>query len=342
MAQKKKKQHYVPQFYLNAWSIPGSHQTHVYDKKTDSIRINNITDVAMENGFYDVIPEDVLSEEVINWFREQGLEPNQSETQGLEDGLAEVVEKDFSEELRTIIEKARTATPWSVNNCYFLSKEQKAELSAYLAIQYIRTKSIRTGFQEAADCINQFLADMGVPSPMNSENHISKTEAKNMHVQTLLDMDYLTKIAMTFSRLVWILGINRTSQKLYTSDNPIATYAHINDQIFSMSGISSKGIEVFFPLTPEIVLIMIDGSYHTRLLPYERRYLVLDNSDIIERYNGTIAMQSNRIILSSDGEFTLLKRMKERQPNVFNRPQTILRYGDKEYHPRINSNCYSE
>ena len=38
MTQKTKKQHYVPQFYLNAWGIQGTHQIYVYDKKSEAKR----------------------------------------------------------------------------------------------------------------------------------------------------------------------------------------------------------------------------------------------------------------------------------------------------------------
>ena len=86
MAQKKKKQHYVPQFYLNAWSIPDSHQTHVYDRISDTRRISNIEDVAMENGFYNIIPMEVLPRDVISRFREQGLELD-FESQGVENAF---------------------------------------------------------------------------------------------------------------------------------------------------------------------------------------------------------------------------------------------------------------
>lgn len=334
MAQKKKKQHYVPQFYLNAWSIPESHQTYVYDKETDSCRVNNITDVAMENGFYDVVPEDVISKEVLDWFCEKGIPVKQGQSQGLEDGFAEVIEKEFSEILHTIIQRAHEATPWHIKNCFFLSEEWKAELIVHLSLQFVRTKSMRKSFQEASDCLNQALVDMGAPSSMVEESMVSEVEAKNMHVQTLLDIDYLSMIAAAFSRLSWILGINRTAIKLYTSDNPIVTYAHINHPILSMSGINSEGVEVLFPITPDIVLIMVDGSFHKDCVPYERRYLEITNEQTIERYNGTIALQAERTVISADGNFSLLQRMKAKQADVFKQPHTSLRYGGKVYQPR--------
>ena len=288
----------------------------------------------MENHFYDVIPEDVFPESVVNWFREQGATSNHEKSQGIENGLAELVEKDFSEKLRGIIEKAQAATPWHINNCVFLSPEQKGELAAYLAIQFIRTKSIRRGFQDAADCLNQSLIDMGAPSAMIEEYLVSQTEAKNMHIRTMLDVEYLTQVAMGFLRLTWILGINRTPVKLYTSDDPITAIAHLYHPAMPMNGICSKGVEVIFPLTPNLVLIMIDGEYHTSLLSYERRYMVIDEERLIESYNSEMALHADRVVISSDGNYELLKKMKSKQPDVFKQPHVCLSYGGKVYLPR--------
>ena len=54
MEQKKKKQHYVPQFYLRSWDISEKNKIYVYDKVIEQKRISNIRDVASENYFYDV------------------------------------------------------------------------------------------------------------------------------------------------------------------------------------------------------------------------------------------------------------------------------------------------
>ena len=336
MAQKKKKQHYVPQFYLNAWSIPESHQTYVYDKETDFCRVNNITDVAMENGFYDVVPEDVISKEVLDWFCEKGIPVKQGQSQGLEDGFAEVIEKEFSEILHTIIQRAHEATPWHIKNCYFFSEEQKGILSVYLAFQYLRTKSVREGILELSDKMNQALDNMGVPPAMPGERTISKKQAKNMHVKMLLDERLLTQITMGFYRLTWILGINRTDSKLYTTDNPIAVYPHIKRGSMYLGGIVSEGIEAFFPLTPKLVLMMIDGSFHTQYASQDRRYMEITNGAFIDRYNKTLALQAERAVFSVDGEFDLLQKMKKENANVFKQPQIQLRKATEGFNTIVN------
>ncbi len=54
LGNRKKKQHYVPQCYLEQWAIENTHQINVYDKVKKEDRQNNITDVASENYFYDI------------------------------------------------------------------------------------------------------------------------------------------------------------------------------------------------------------------------------------------------------------------------------------------------
>jgi len=60
---KKKKQHYVPQCYLEAWAMPETHQINVYDKELRKSRVSNIIDVASENYFYDINFDKALTNE---------------------------------------------------------------------------------------------------------------------------------------------------------------------------------------------------------------------------------------------------------------------------------------
>lgn len=67
MSEKKtKKQHFVPQTYLEHWAISNTHQIYVYDKLKKEKRINNITDIASENYFYDVDYNEALSQDGVN------------------------------------------------------------------------------------------------------------------------------------------------------------------------------------------------------------------------------------------------------------------------------------
>ena len=335
MSQKTKKQHYVPQCYLNAWGIAGRHQIHIYDKALDKTRINNIEDVASERFFYDVNPNEIFSESTLANLKEQGLTwDSEEKSQGIEHVFAAEVEKPFSDLLREMITKASDATPWHIKNCFFVSQEKKGEFAAYLALQYIRTKRVRMTFHETSDCIIQAAKEFGFQESSCEKYSISDEQAKNIHVQMLMDIEVLCDLTKSFIDKTWILGINRTKTLFYTSDSPIATHAHIKHSFMSMSGIGSKGVEVVFPISPSLILIMIDGSYHTQCLPYERRYIEITENDQVEFYNSVLAFQANRTVFSTDGDFNLLEDMKRKDPGVFKRPALSVRVGDKTIYPK--------
>ena len=99
--QKTKKQHYVPQSYLKAWAIPGTYQVHVYDKKTDNERVNSINDIASENCFYDINPNEIFSKEFLAALKVEGLSWDSDElSQGIEHTFATHVEAYFANILK--------------------------------------------------------------------------------------------------------------------------------------------------------------------------------------------------------------------------------------------------
>lgn len=206
MAENKvKKQHYVPQCYLEAWAIQGKYQTYVYDKTNRSSRNNSIRDIASENCFYDINPTEIFSEQVLNRFREQGLEWDcETLSQGIEKAFSEELEGTYSTILKSIIEKAAMATTWHINNCFFISKENKGIFAACLAVQLLRTKQIRNRIYETADCLAQYLSDVGASDEMIKEYSLTKRDAKNIHAQMLMSMEDLSETTLFLLNLTWI------------------------------------------------------------------------------------------------------------------------------------------
>lgn len=332
--QKTKKQHYVPRCYLKMWSTSDNQQVYVYDKVKDEIRKNSIRDVAAEGYFYDIKPTEFFTDDYLKVLRENGINICEDSTQLIEHALAEEFENPFSQLLNKIIDRTKNLTIWHIKNCFSILEEEKTELAAYLAIQFIRTKRIRTGIQDSADCLTQILADMGVPNSTIEKYSMTKEQAKNAHLSMLLDVENLDEITTCFLNLKWFVGINRTDKKFYTTDNAIGTQGHIKDPIRSMNGIASRGVEVFYPLSPDVILIMVDGGYHTTWQPFERRYIEITEAENIDYYNSILSMQAGRFIISCDNDFSLLKQMKSQNPDVFNQPSTQVTWGGETYYPR--------
>lgn len=334
MAQKTKKQHYVPRCYLEAWKIANGYQVYVYDKIQSSVRKNSINDIASENYFYDVKPKDVFSEGFLQKMRENDVPFDEDKiSQGIEHAFANEVEGNFSKLLHEVLDQVNELTPWTINNCFFISESKKAEFAVYLAIQYIRTKRIRKNIEDTADCLGQWLKDVGASESTLKEYAISKGESKNIHTKMLFDYKNLSDLTLSFFSLTWMLGINKTKKKLYTSDNPIGTNGHIKHPFMSMSGLRSKGVEVFFPISPDCILIMVDGSYHSNVLPLERRFVLIEDEENINYYNSLCALLCERCIFSFDGEMSIIDEMKKSDPGVFDQPSTQLIWGDTKYYP---------
>lgn len=331
MSEKIKKQHYVPRCYLKRWENRKK-QIYVFDKVKKEIRPSNINDIASERYFYDIDIEKMDAKSI-----EMLISANIdiiNEQQFIEKFLSKNIEDEYSKLLAKIIDTSNEATPWYLENCYFISKEDKLYLAIYLSFQYVRTKTVREGIGDSGNCLCQVLEDMGVPQEQISKYVLDHESIKEIHGNMLFDFDNIMELAKSFYNLVWILGMNRTDKLFYSSDNPICTKAHIEHPFLSFSGIASKGVEVAFPLSPRRILIMYDGEYHKDMLDFERKYVTNIQIENVEYYNSLCAYQSERCIFSSDGDFALLENMLKDNSNTFDIPKTEMSWGGKKYYPR--------
>lgn len=334
MKQKTKKEHYVPQCYLNAWCTSGEKQMHVFDKVSEQKRTNNIEDVASERFFYDIDPNAFCLGDYVEGCRDiETVINDEGDPQVIEHSLSEDIEGPFSELLNKLRKKVGELTPWHINNCFFISKEEKDILSECLAVQFLRTKSVRNGISDTADCLVQLMQEWGVHDSEIEKLAESKEQIKNTHISMLLDPSNLLQTKACFQRLTWMLVVNKTKKKFYTCDSPIATIAHVHDAIRSMNGIASPGVEVIFPISPDAILVMVDAMYLIQYLPFERRYYEITDSAHVDYYNSVLAERANRFIVSVDGDFSLLDELRQEQPFFFKQPHSELTYGDKTFYP---------
>lgn len=326
--EKTKKQHYVPRCYLNRWTNE-KHQINVFSKTNEKEWISNVYDVASERFFYDINHTE-LSESALNLLHQNGVDPKDDE-QFIEHFFSEQVEDEYAELLKQIVDKE--ITPWYEKNCFFISEENKILMSICLVYQYIRTKSVRNSIADSSKCMEQWMRDMNCSEELINRYTIGTNEDEIIQGNMFFDIDHITKLAKSFYSLTWILGINRTNTTLFTSDHPIGTYPHIKDSLVSMSGIGSRGVEVYFPLSPNHILIMVDADYHTGFIGHDRRYVSITDVEDIERYNRLCAYNSGQYVFSKEVGFSVVRKMIEDNPDIFSLPKTTLSYGGKTYTP---------
>ncbi len=332
---KKKKEHYVPQGYLENWCIPGSKQVNVFDKEKDEIRTNSIEDIASENYFYDLNLEGVLSKEEIKFYNLEGVDLSRiDDKQYIENYFANHIEGAFKTLLEKLIFRSRAMSPWKIRHCSFIKKKDVRSFSVFMALQYIRVKDVRNSIEELADLLQQALTDQGAPQSMIEKyGSISKKEVKYVHGRMIFDSKEISKIANTFADHIWLLLKNNTKKPFFTSDNPIGTTEHIKHPYMSMGGLSAKGVEVFFPLAPDLMLILLEKTHHSIFASKNHHIIEIDEPEIVEDYNSRCVMNSSRCIFSQTNDFSIIERMKNINPNILHLPKSILTWGGKTYTP---------
>lgn len=327
--EKTKKEHYVPRCYLERWKNSKG-QVFTYDKKLKRGWKSNVYDIACERYFYDIDYKE-LSIQQKRLLTELGIEPKEDE-QFIEHFFSDYVENLYSELLSSFLDIE--ITPWYEKNCCFLLGKRKLEFAICIAFQYIRTSEKRAQIIDMSNCLEQMLREINASDEVIDRYIIKKGEEKSIQGNMILDIDHIFDMALTFHELTWILGVNKTAVEFYTSDNPIGTIPHVKNNFISMSGIKSKGIEVFFPLSPKHILIMYDGKYHKSVTAYDRRYVPIDEIELVEVYNKWSVYNCNRCVFSKDGNLSVIDEILKTNPELLDFPKAKLSWGGKEFFPK--------
>jgi hypothetical protein len=226
---KKASQHYVPQFILkNFASNPKGTQVWAFNKKTSKIFQANIRNVASEKGFYDV---------PING-KEFSFDATLTQ---LETYAAPIIKKIVKEE-----------------NLENLSPDNEVILAYFFAAQYARTRQPRIIFED-------YLKKMqGVANGSTAEDDrpvqyepLLTDGAKEDVVRSLPNI--ILKLAPLFLDKTWILFKTTKKYPFYIADNPIALQNSLNPSNgpFGTIGLGVQGIEIYFPLSKLLTLLML-------------------------------------------------------------------------------------
>jgi hypothetical protein len=291
-----KKQHYVPQVYLRRFTPDGA-RLFVFDKLNEDparrIRRSKVRDIAHENDFYDIAPEVMKPE-----FRP---EHNRK--------MIEKLLGRFDAELGSGVEQLVTA----VKSGRRLDVNQRAHLARALGIQAVRTRDARDTIKEVfIQGYGAILRDLTKRNFPGQEHLTPRAEIKPgflplYHARFMLESG-ISNIGKAFMEFTWIIGVNKTKQPLYTSDQPVVRFAHLDDPNFSNEGFAAPGIEVTFPLDSAHLLIMRD-----RRAPYSDwayNWSVVElNDDNVEFYKRMQVEQSQRQIYCRDAAFNLASQM---------------------------------
>jgi len=218
----KKRQHYIPQFYLKQFGKP----TYRFDKTNDSIEQRNPRTIGMEKNFYEI---DELPKGIVENF------------------LAEKEDK-FSKAYYRLIE---------TKNLDALTRDEQRDFFLFLGSQFIRTVEIRYMMDQMSKGVfEKIFGKEGMNIiPDNVQAKFTEDSIKKFQIQMLIKE--VPKFGLILSKKTWAIRENTTKTLLWTSDNPIALH---NDNNLGSMGILSPGIEIHFPLTPNLILLSYDPA----------------------------------------------------------------------------------
>lgn len=268
-----KVQHYVPQFLLRNFGVGKKDQLNVFDKKTEKTFKTNCKNVACESRFYDFeIDENKLS-----------IEPSLSR-----------IESKAKPIIKSIIEQETLTN---------LSAEDRAHISIFLAVQFTRTKHFRENFNQIPRMLRETLYKRGFTDEQleGVNDYITQPSENDTAIMAARMISEAPKnFAVHFANKVWLLAKSSSNIHFIIGDNPISLDNQLDMKPYGNLGIAVKGIEINFPLTPKLALLMWCPSNADIFFEARKKYESIginaskSISDTIE------SMTSGRPLLFSD------------------------------------------
>lgn len=324
---KVKKQHYVPQRYLRAFATRKNenkpYKFFVFDKELNEARSGNVTDYASERYFYDVdfqkLKEDILRDKPdFEFDPEMEKIMQEIDPQHMEHFFADKIESYLFDAVANIIAKYTMTNTNKLLETEVFGEYDIPKISLYLTYQLVRSKEFRQFMTEQFERLPLlFMKKMTKSKSMrNFLEHVKveladENQKKLYHAQFLLDPEFINEQAAILCEKIWIVGINITSQPFYTSDNPVVKYGHLEH-----FGLASKGIEIAFPITPKLILILRDPEmFSGEFLAHNHFHFISDEENVIY-YNSLQVQQSYRNVFSKEENFDLAKEIVKKEPHL--------------------------
>lgn len=225
---KKKNQHYVPEFYLKRFSPDKEKRTiGVWNlKRRQKILGASLRDQCSLDYFYG---KDLL------------LEKSFEDLEGITAALLRRIDKEG-------------VLPERCSNSHGL-------LLIHLATQWARTKYMADAMQDMQERLLKYISELDEQEAKRFRDDIRRHLDNPVHLSILILMQIFPLLLDLDCKIL----ANQTGVEFVTSDNPIVLY----NQLFSFqksqsnTGICVKGLQIFFPIAPEKVLLFYDSAVYS-------------------------------------------------------------------------------
>ena len=248
-----KNQHTVPVCYLANFGIDGNKkrdsQVYFYDTITSKTRCISVVNIANEKFFYD--------------------NPDWGEHKQIIEHLFTEVEGNYSTISSCILPRIEDVLRFPIPNTGIISIEEKEELAAFFAFQFIRTRQFR---EQCRDMYEQLHAHFPIPD-------CTEETLRSIHTQGIINFRLVNFLANILTDWNWVIMLNKTEVPFITSDNPVIA---INRSLES-EGISLANPELtyYVPLSPKIAIEII----HRNLLKADRCTVIVPDARMIKTYS---------------------------------------------------------
>jgi hypothetical protein len=298
---KTKKEHYVPQLYLEAFARDG--HLCAFDKATGKAFPSSVRDAASQRFFYD-IPE--LDQAV---------------------GVSQAIEKffnPFEDAAAPVLDSLRRSL--GSGNFVAITQSQRIDLSIFFALQMLRTPESREHFVQLSLALHKhaFLSWVREQRPglefdaSSFDLEMTEDEQIRTHARAILDHDLRDRIAEIIFQHCWVVLENPFSTPFITSDHPVCNHGTVSHPVRSMQGLASFGAEILFPISPTHLLLIVEKRAFPQAACCDGQLAVLDSVENVIYYNHWQVRHSLRFLYSASDDFSLARSMIEESPELAN------------------------
>lgn len=269
MGKDYTKQHIVPACYLANFGINGNEgrksKVFYLIKDNHVSGCGSVGNFPVERGFYD-ISEFGEYEKVLEIFFQK-------------------IETDYSDLLKKLINSIVYDSANRTGNCVDYPISKRSELGAQFALQIQRTNMQRN---QILSIYEQLCAGL----PYISLPRYDKDDFKRIHNKQILALDLANFYANMFADKKWAVLVNHTDLPFWTSDNPLITINHGDQEHVSAA---SDDLTYYIPISPTIAIEMYPKSVNWNDLTYFDLY----DERFISNYNMCIERECTRMVFSN-------------------------------------------
>lgn len=314
-----KLHHYVPRFLLRRFGTGKKDHVHVFDKHKGAVFKRAANKLAAENGLYD--------------FEFQGYSLT------IEPSLADL-ESRAATHIRNIVDE-RQLHP--------MDPVERGELARFFAVQLVRTRAYLETMRHLGSSMGAWLKKQGAPDDFFAPDQAIGT-GENAERASLARMIYNAPkdFAPAIVRKDWVLLETDHKHPYLIGDNPLAMHNMIDHSPRGNLGLMVEGIEIYFPLAPDLALGMWCPSHREKLLEGIQRLDRLADknpnassrfastwnsaldiveaiqtgkplrflSENVEHFNSLQVVSAERFMFSSNGDFKLVEDMIRADPDL--------------------------